>query len=377
MKEGKNWTKWLYWLIFAVVVMIIYKTLNNFNDISTWMGKLISIIMPFISGILLAYLFYIPARAIENLYKKIKIFKKHARGLAIFTIYIMAILVVIIIINIVLPAVSNSVVELANNLPDYYNSAIKYVKDMPEGKIIKKEYLESIISNLQQIDITQFLNVENLVTYVKGVMGIASAIFKVFVTIVMSVYILLERAEIGKFIHRINLSLFKKNTSDALDMYFIKGNNILFKYIFSQILDAILVGIIVSIVLAIMKVKYGVLLGFMIGLFNIIPYFGAIIAITIAVIITIFTGGFAQAIWMLVIVVVIQQIDANIINPKIVGNALKISPILTIFAVTIGGAYFGILGMFLAVPVIALIKLLIIDYMNYKIEKKKNEISEE
>ena len=119
-----------------------------------------------------------------------------------------------------------------------------------------------------------------------------------------------------------------------------------------------------------MNVKYGAMLGIIIGLFNIIPYIGAIIASVIAIIITIFTGGIGQAIWMAIVVIIMQQIDANIINPKIVGNSLKLSPILIIFAVTVGGACFGILGMFLAVPIIAILKILILDYINYKDSQK-------
>ena len=97
-----------------------------------------------------------------------------------------------------------------------------------------------------------------------------------------------------------------------------------------------------------------------------IPYFGAIIGVGISVLITILTGGISQAIWMAIVVIILQQIDANIINPKIVGNSLKISPLLVIFAVTIGGAYFGILGMFLAVPFITVIKLLVCDIIEMR-----------
>lgn len=97
-----------------------------------------------------------------------------------------------------------------------------------------------------------------------------------------------------------------------------------------------------------------------------IPYFGAIIAVIIATIITFITGGGSQAVWMLIIITILQQIDANIINPKIVGESLKISPLLVIMAVTIGGAYFGVLGMFLAVPVVAIIKVLLSDYIEVK-----------
>ena len=102
-----------------------------------------------------------------------------------------------------------------------------------------------------------------------------------------------------------------------------------------------------------------------------IPYFGAIIAIIVATIITFITGGFSQAIWMVIITTILQQIDANIINPKIVGESLKISPLLVVFAVTVGGAYFGVLGMFLAVPVVAVLKVLIGDYIDYKDSKRE------
>lgn len=83
--------------------------------------------------------------------------------------------------------------------------------------------------------------------------------------------------------------------------------------------------------------------------------------------------GYLGAIWMGVIVILLQQIDANIINPKIVGDSLKISPLLVIFAVTIGGAYFGILGMFLAVPVVAVIKILLLDFINIRADQRGDQ----
>ena len=157
MKETKKWTKWLYWFSFAVAVIFVYKTLDNFNDISIWFNKLLSILMPFLMGILVAYLFYIPCRQIESLYKKLKpkFIKKKARGLSIVTVYIMAILLLVIIINIIIPALSESVVELASSMPGYYNTAMEYVENMPEDAIIKKADVLEIIGNLQKIDITK------------------------------------------------------------------------------------------------------------------------------------------------------------------------------------------------------------------------------
>lgn len=370
MKNFKSETKWIYWFTLAVAVVIVYKILDNFTGIGEWIGALLKILKPFLMAILLAYLLYIPSRKIEKLYKKNKILSKKARGLAVATTYILAILVIALIINIILPRLSESVIDLASNLPAYYDSAINYINDLPEDSIISKEMVQNTINKLKEIDIVKILDADNIMMYVEKVVGIANGIFNTFVTIVVSVYILLERGEILKFIKRLNSSLFSEKKCSTINRYFAKGNEIFFKYISSQVLDAIIVAVIMSIALSIMGVKYSILLGFIIGLFNLIPYFGAIIAVIIAALITVFTGGITQAIWAVVVMVVLQQIDANIINPKIIGDALEISRILVIFAVTIGGAYFNVLGMFLGVPVIAVIKMMLDDYIERNENKK-------
>ena len=162
-----------------------------------------------------------------------------------------------------------------------------------------------------------------------------------------------------------------KQTYKNIDKYFNNSNDIFFKFIASQFLDAIVVGVLVTIAMSLMEIKYAPLLGFFIGLFNMIPYIGAIIAVAISALVTLITGGLSQTIWMLIVVIILQQIDANIINPRIVGQSLKISPLLVIFAVTVGGAYFGILGMFLAVPIVAVLKILVEDYINYRLKLKE------
>lgn len=363
MKKLKNETKWLYWFTLIVAIVVIYKVLDNFTDIGGWLNELMKVIKPFLMALLLAYLLYIPCRKIEGLYRKNKILRKKARGLSVATTYILAILIIALLVKTLVPMLSKSILELAGNLPGYYESAIKYIEELPEDNILKNDIVQEAITKLQEIDITKLLDLDNLTMYIEKVIGIANGIFSTFVTIVVSIYILLERGEILKFIKRLNNSLFNEKNCRRINRYFEKGNEIFFKYISGQVLDAIVVGIIMSIALSIMNVRYALLLGFLIGLFNLIPYFGAIIAVIVTSLITIFTGGFMQAIWVAIILIVLQQIDANIINPKILKDALKISKILIIFSITIGGAYFGVLGMFLGVPVIAVIKMMIYDYI--------------
>lgn len=370
MKELKNGTKWFYWFTLLLAIVVIYKILDNFTGIGNWIRELVKVIKPFLMALLLAYLLYIPCRKIEAVYKRNKVLRKRARGLAVATTYFLALLLVVILVNIIFPVLSKSIVDLASNLPGYYESATQYINDLPDNNLLKKEIFQNAIDKLQKIDIAQLFNLDNITKYIEKVIGLGKAIFNAFVTIVVSIYILLERGEILKFFKRLNSSIFDEKKCVTINRYFEKGNEIFFKYIASQVLDAFIVGIIMSVALSIIGVKYAILLGFIIGLFNLIPYFGAIIAVIIAALITIFTGGFVQAIWVAIILTVLQQIDANILNPKIIKDALEISRILIIFAVTIGGAYFGVIGMFLGVPIMGVIKMILDDYIERNENKK-------
>lgn len=376
-KGSKEWKKWILWFILVIVAICVYKLLDNFGEIMEWVGGLMNILMPFIMALIVAYLFYLPCKKLEGLFKKtkVKFINKKARWLSIFIVYFIVILLIVGIIKFVVPSVYESVTELAGALPGYYNTAKEAINELPEDFIINKNSLGSIIEGLNNIKIEDFLNIERITEISKGIIGLATTIFDVFVTIVVSVYLLAERTAIVKFAKKLCGAVFNTNAYQLIGKYFRESNEIFFRFISSQLLDGIVVGILTSIAMSILGVKYAVLLGFMIGLFNLIPYLGAIIAIVIAIIITLLTGGVMQAIWMAAVVIILQQIDANIINPKITGSSLEISPILIIFSVTVIGAYFGIIGMFLAVPIVTIIKLLINDYIKYK-EETKGIVSE-
>ena len=370
--KKKTITKWLYWFLFAVEVIVVYKTLDNFQDIGNWIKELLDVLMPFLIGILIAYLLYIPCRKIENLYQKIKVkfIQKRARGLSVFTVYTILLVLIVISFTFLIPVISNSIIDLVNNFQGYYNDTINGYASLPDDSILKNEAILEIINNIQNIDFKQYINLEKIADYAKGAISFATKIFDFFVAVIVSVYLLLQRREILEFFKRLARAVLKEKSYKHLGKYFDRSNSIFFNFIAGQFIDGIVVGILTSIGMSILGVKYAVLLGFMIGLFNMIPYFGAIIAVTIAALITLLTGGLGQAIAMLIVVIILQQIDANIINPKIIGTSLKISPLLVIFGVTIGGAYFGVWGMFLAVPIAAILKLIVTEYVEYKIRLK-------
>lgn len=376
MNEIKNHgKKWLYWFLLGVAIIVVYKALDNFGDVIETIKKFYDIITPFFAGIFISYLLYMPCRKIESIFvkSKLKFVSKKARSLSILTVYLIVIILLMILINFILPVVFESVIDLINNIQNYYEIAINNYNNLPNDNILKSDAVNDVIQNIQNLDIKQYFQLEKLLAYVISAIDAITGVFSLFVAIIVSVYMLAERAQILNSLKRLAEAVFKEKTYKNIGKYFNNSNEIFFKFIASQFLDAIIVGILATIAMSIMGIKYAPLLGFLIGLSNMIPCIGAIVATVIAAIITLITGGLSQAVWMLIVVIILQQMDAHIINPKIIGQSLKISPLLVIFAITVGGSYFGILGMFLSVPAIAVVRILIEDYIDYKITMKKAE----
>ena len=369
-EEIKNhWKAWTFCLSLAIAIIVIYKAIDSIANIANFVNGFMSVISPFLAGILISYLLYTPECKIEQLFKKSKkrLVRKKARTISILITYIIFILILIILVNFILPVVIQSVNELIGNFQGYYAKFMETYNNLPEEDVFKTDIINGALNEIQNIELKKYVSIENITDYLKGAMSLASRIIDIFIAFVVSIYILSERTEIIGFFKRFFGAILKKKTYTRLGKYFYDSNRVFFKFISSQLVDAIVVGILTTIAMKIIGVRYAALLGFTIGLFNMIPYFGAIIAVVISALITLITGGPSQALVMLIVVIILQQIDANIINPKIIGDSLKISPLIVIFSVTVGGAYFGVIGMFLAVPVAAIFKILVNDYIDSKV----------
>ena len=377
MEEIKqDWKKRMSWLIIAIIVVIVYKMLDNFSSIQAWFGTLFMILKPFLIGLLISYILFIPCTKIENGLKKskIKLISKKARGISVITTYLIFVLIVMIIINCILPIVRDSIVDLISNIPNYYELLIDKYNELPADSILKSDMIKEEMNKLTNINVKEFLsnNSGKIIGYLRNIIDVFSGIIDVFVSIVVSIYILLQRSSIVRALRRFARAVLNKDTYEAFNKYFTKANEVFFTFLTSQLLDALIVGILTTVAMLILKVKYAPLLGFLIGIFNLIPYVGAIVAVGLGIVITFITGGFGQALAMAIVVIILQQIDANIINPRIIGSSLKTSPLLVLFSITVGGAYFGIIGMFLGVPIAVVIKAVLTDFVD-----TKNKIKDE
>lgn len=138
--KNKNWTKWLFWFSLAIAVVVVYKTLDNLGQVAQGIKSFLGVLSPFLVGTLIAYILYVPCRKIEQIYRKVKRVKfiqKKARTLSITTVYIIALILIIILINFILPPVVQSVVDLVNNFGYYYNMAVEKINSLPEDSIFK------------------------------------------------------------------------------------------------------------------------------------------------------------------------------------------------------------------------------------------------
>ena len=209
--KNKNWTKWLFWFSLAIAVATVYKTIDNLEQVAQGIKTLLGVLSPFLVAILIAYILYVPCRKVEETYrkaKKIKFIKKKARMLSVATVYIIAIILIAILIKFILPPVIQSIVDLVNNFGYYYNVAVEKINSLPEDSLFKSEIVQNAIAEMQNIDLKKIINTEALTGYVQSAIGMLGGIFDVFVSIVVSIYILNGRKQIINFLKRLLGAIF-------------------------------------------------------------------------------------------------------------------------------------------------------------------------
>ncbi len=241
-KKSENWKNWIAIFTVGLLLILVYKLLDNFTQIGEWIGTLFSVLTPFLVGLLIAYLLYMPCRGLENLYKKTKkknFINKHARALSVATVYIIATLIIVIVLIFVIPAIIDSAIEFVSNIQNYYNEALQAIDQLPAESFLKSEIVTNAIAKIQNIDLERFTNLESIINYLKGAFNIVNGIFSAFVAFVVSIYILVERTQILSFLKRLAKAIFKKDT--YLRSFILRLNSNYIKISFS-ISESILIS---------------------------------------------------------------------------------------------------------------------------------------
>lgn len=353
--------------VLAVAVIIVYKTFDNLGDIFTAIGSFIGLLTPFVIGAAIAFVLSTPCRKLETLLKrtKVSVLKKYRRGFSILAVYVALILLVTFIMVIIIPQLVNSIAVFADQVPSMTENLNNWISSLPFVENSGVDITKFMSENLLTVDrFVRVLDLDNLDKYAKSVANFGSTLFDVFMGVIISIYMLAERKNIKRAFMRFCRAYMPKKHMSRITSYAKMISDFIKRYIGCQLLDSCIVFILCLIVLSIMRTEYASVIALMIGAFNLIPYFGAIVAVFISALITLVTSGFMNAIILVVVLIVVQQLDANLIQPRLVASSLAIKPLLVIFGVIIGGGLFGVIGMFIGVPTVALISNIITDLVN-------------
>lgn len=367
-------------LLLAILVISFYYIIMNLSDVITGFKTISKIFMPFFYGFIIAYLLNIPCSSLEHNLEKAKFewVRNKARGISVLIVYAIFIYLIVLTINKIIPALQRNISDFILNFSTYYNNIIISIRQLP---IDDTEILDSIVTRLMNlIDwklILEGLGIHDVLSSLTVVFGLTSYIINGFIAIITSIYFLLETKNFKNYVKRINALFFSKRTNKALLRYSSIINESFKKFIVCQLLDSLILGTITSIEFTLLGSKYAIALGVMLAICNIIPYFGSIFGSIVAVIIVASMNGLGTGVATAIVLLITQQLDGNVIQPKLMGNSFSLSPALIVIGISIGGSIAGIWGMILAIPIVNIVKQIIDDMVNAKEASLMKKVEEE
>lgn len=345
-------------IILAIILLIglIYNLINTKSLLS-------EIILILFYSIIFSYVLNPVINYLER--KGIK------RALAILIIYLTIIIIIVFIIMAILPKLVDEFENLIDIIPIYIDGIYKvfselYLKYTSKIETLPKEFnkITNIFSqNLNKIEncILSLLQ-ENTENIMKKMMNS----LKLFLVPIISFYLIKDKEYFKNLISNIIPLKYKEDLlklSKEIDLS-------LLNFIKCQIITSVIVGILSIIALLLLNIRFSILIGITISLFEIIPYFGPFVGIVLTIIFGL-TESLSKAFWGVIALLTIQQIENNIISPKIVGQSVGLHPLIVIIAVIIGGGYFGVLGMILAIPLASISKILFLFFID-RIRRNKH-----
>lgn len=356
-------------ICFSIVFANIISKLDAFTG---KMSQIMAVFQPFIIGFIIAYLINFILKFYEDrVFKKfIKGSKKSLRGVAVILSYLTASLIFYVFIQFVVPQLVESITGLVNDIPRYLYDMKVILEQTLNETDISPEYMTLINDKLTEITNWVLQLVTNLLPIIGGiVMAFASSVWNIILGIIISVYLLVDKEKFFALGKKVVVALFNDKHANIILNLANRTNLTFGKFIGGKIIDSAIIGVLTFIILTIFKMPYSLLISVIIGITNIIPFFGPFIGAIPSAIIILFISPI-KAVWFGVIILVIQQIDGNIIGPKILGDSIGISAFWILFAILVAGKLFGLVGMIIGVPMFALIYSIVKDVIEIRLSKK-------
>ena len=395
MRRHFRWDKkYLYWGITAFLVIaaaiLFYMALNYLPALAQAISRFVSILSPFVWGLILSYLLAPLMRSLEKhvflpltekLFRKWKIDKRHsaaraARGISVLVSELVLLVVIAALIMLILPQLYSSIEMIVQNSPTYAanltNWATNLLQDYPEIRAYITETLGTFNNDVfGWIRDTLLPGLGNILSNVTtGVRYVVGGVYNLLIGIIVSIYFLGNLEHYGASFRRVLYSVFPVDTAEKIRSGIAFADRTFMGFLNGKLLDSAIVGLICYIVCAILRMPYALLVSVIVGVTNIIPFFGPLIGAIPSVVIILMVNPL-KALIFVIFIIILQQIDGNIIGPKILGNSTGINGFWVMFSIIVGAGLFGFWGMLLGVPVFVVIYTV----LNKLIEKKLQRIN--
>lgn len=367
----------LFWIIFS-----------NFGGFYELILDLIAILSPILYGCFFAYLMNpvmeFTIRMVDKLLGKTKLKERTVHKISKPCGVLVAVIVLLgamyALIALIVPNIIASLEELLTKerLQGYYDTILGWVNNVFAGTAFAqwvKENLQSVFTLAQ--DIIGKINLSGVVSdiFSAGV-SVVSGLFSFLIGIVAAVYILIYKKQLCSQSKKLVTSFLRNDHADRVFEIARRTNRIFSGYVIGKILDALLVGVITYVVLLIMGMPFAVLIATIVGITNIIPYFGPFIGAAPSALLLLIENPI-DALYFIIFIIILQMIDGNIIENRIMGLQLGISDFWVLVSILLFGGVFGFAGMLLGVPIFAVIYSLISDAVNKRLRRKRFPVETE
>lgn len=354
----------------------LYLGIKNIGAVLAFLSNVIKILMPFILGVLFAYVLNILMSFFERkMLCKLDNSKKHflrktKRPLAILLTFLTVILFFTGIMNFVVPQLSQNIATLARKIPDYIKSVEYYINDKIDALNLRGDFWNTVNQNWNEIinKTSQFIS-----TAVTGIfiltVGLTNTIIDFFLSLIITIYILSAKEKLIRIIKKLIYAFLPERTSARILDIGSQANKTFQGFIAGQLTEALILGVLVFIGMLIFRFPYALLCSTIIAVTAIIPIFGAWIGIVLSAFI-VFMAEPSKTLWFILFIIILQQIEGNLIYPRVVGSSIGLDGLWVLFGLVVGGSLFGIVGMLLGIPAFAVLYAIIRRVTNRRLKEK-------
>lgn len=365
----------------VLCAVILYCILQNINIVFTLTNNVFTIVYPFILGAGIAFILNIPMSFCEKKIFKQKKNKRKAgknkikRLISMLISIITVVIILTIIISLVIPELINILKLLIDNIPNYIETTENFLMELTDKYPELNDIAQNIRIDEEKLQKSLINLTGNVMTFsINTVKGLVSGIVNTFISIVFAIYILSNKEKLKMQIKKLAYAYLPKEKAEKFIKVSRLSKQTLKNFISGQVIEAIILGVLCAIGMTILKIPYAVTISVLMAFTALIPIIGAFLGAFIGVLLIV-TINPMKALIFIIFILILQQIEGNLIYPKVVGKTIGLPGMWVLFAITVGGGFFGIIGMLLGVPIISVLYTLVKESVNERIDKEAEILS--